>query len=255
MLKRAENKDIAEILENIGCGAFSARISSNLSAYKTDYPFCEFWFQQNDEKEYTAFLSKKDGVCTLTMKENADIEEMKSMLFFADCKYIEAEKSVFEMLDVKPDKTRDILTFDGETELINEGCAIDAFNLKEVFSLLKENEGESIAHMEYLPWLSDFTFKRNRKAARIKALVKDNELVSFAMTSAETEKEAVISGVVTKNGFRKKGFASKVLSELIGDLKKEGKTIYVLTAQKEINSFYEKSGFRKTGEWARYRSR
>ena len=250
MLKRAENKDIAEILANIGCGAFSARISSDLSAYKTDYDFFECWFQQNSKKEYTAFLSKKDGVCTLAMKENADIDEMKSMLIFAGCKYIEAEKSVFEMLEVKPDKTGDILTFYGEPEFINADFAKDDFDLKEVFALLKENEGESIAHLEYLPWLSDFTFKRNRKSARIKALVQNNELISFAMTSAETEKEAVISGVITKKDFRKNGFGAKVLSSLIGNLKKEGKTIYVLTAQKEINPFYEKLGFRKTGEWA-----
>ena len=254
MLKRAENKDVAEILENIGCGAFSARISSNLSVYKTEYPFCEFWFQQNEE-EYTAFLSKKDGVCTLAMKENADIDEVKLMLNFIGCTSLEAEKSVFERLDIIPDKTGDILTFYGETEPINACAAKDDFELKEVFSLLKENEGESITHMEYLPWLSDFTFKRNRKAARIKALTKGSELAAFAMTSAETEKEAVISGVITKSSFRKSGYGASVLSEIVSDLKKEGKEIYVLTAQKEINPFYEKLGFIKTGEWGRFGSR
>ena len=120
--------------------------------------------------------------------------------------------------------------------------------MKIAFSMISENEGDGIAKLDYLEWLSDFTFKKNRGCARISA-INEETLVSFAMTSAETEKSALISGVFTDKTKRKQGFGERALLSLCKSLIEENKKIYIMTAETKMTAYYEKRGFSRCGGW------
>ena len=69
------------------------------------------------------------------------------------------------------------------------------------------------------------------------------------MTSAETDKSALICGVVTDSNYRKRGFASALVTALSDELKKEKKAVYIMTANSNNRKFYEKNSFVCTGKW------
>lgn len=246
MLKRLENKDIESVSAYLPSDAVSLRIKANLTVYKADYPFCEFWAQYNEENEITAVLSKINGACTLTFSDNADTEELISLIHFIGCSSLFLESEKADALSLSG-RSGDILVY-----CENKTDAYEAENfcdMKEAFKLISENESESIAKLDYLEWLSDFTFKSNRSAARLKAITRNGELVSLALTSAETKDSALISGVFTREDKRKKGFGEKVLLSLVHTLENENKKIYIMTAEERMTRYYEKRGFKKNGFW------
>ncbi|MBB5254302.1 GNAT family N-acetyltransferase [Sulfurisphaera ohwakuensis] len=73
----------------------------------------------------------------------------------------------------------------------------------------------------------------------------DNKLVSAAYTWIETKDAGIIGGVFTREGFRNRGFASSVVSELAEDIVKRGKiaSLYVREDNTSAIHVYKKIGF------------
>ena len=76
----------------------------------------------------------------------------------------------------------------------------------------------------------------------------DGNLLSCAMTTAETAAAAVIGGVATHPAARRRGLAEGLVRALAGELKQEGKTPYLL-CRGELRPFYERLGFCNHGNW------
>ena len=248
MLKLLENKDVDAVLSYLEDDPVSVRIKSNLSAYGCSYPFARFWAQYDENGEITAVLSDLSGAFTLTFSDSADTEEINALLHFSDCGSVFLNKEKADILGENIKKSGDILRFAQDTAGAYE---TDVFcDMKQAFALIEENSGESVIKLDFLEWLSDFTFKSNRNKARLRALNADGELLSFAMTSAETENAAVISGVFTRKDKRKQGFGEKVLLSLTQSLLSENKKVYIMTAEKSLSGYYRKRGFEIIGCWA-----
>lgn len=249
MIKRAENGDVSALLSFLSDDAVSTRIKANLSVYKCDYPFAEFWAQYGENGEVCAVMSEINGAAALTFSDSADKQEIASLLNFIPFSSLMLDYDKAERLSLKTYRSGDVLMFGGNATGAYENTA-DCADMKKVFSLIKENEGASVARLDYLEWLSDFTFKNNRSAARLKALHIEDSLVSAAMTSAETCDSAIISGVFTSEQMRKRGYGEQVLLSLTKSLVRENKKVYILTADEKMTSYYEKRGFIKTGRWS-----
>lgn len=247
MFRRADFSQTNGILSYLKDDAVSVRIKGNLSVYKTEYAFAEFWAQYDENEKITAVLSKINGECTLVFSDGANKAEIIAFLNFVgyNSLFLDAQKA--DALGICPDSQGDILCFDGNTQ--ESPSADDSADMKAVFELISENEGKNVIKLDYLEWLSDFTFKSNRDAARLKALTRDGTLVSFAMTSAETENSAIISGVFTKENCRRQGMGKRVLTALCQTLVEKNKKVYILTAEKKMTAYYEKAGFKKVGRW------
>lgn len=249
MIKKIEKNDVESVLSFLGEDVFSVRIKANLSAYGTDYSFAEFWAQYDENNSVCAVLSKINGACTLVINEKADTDELKSFLFCFPyvSAFLSSENAA--LMDIDITHSGDILVSDSES--INAyGNIPDFTDMKAAFELIRKNEGNSVAALDYLEWLSDFTYKRNRGYARLKAIEEDGKLISFAMTSAETKSSAIISGVFTDEDSRNRGYGEKVLMSLVSSLKSENKTVYIMTAEEKLTAFYEKRGFKKIGKWS-----
>ena len=246
MLKRLFGEDTDSALSYLGEDAVSVRIRANLYCYRDNYSFAEFWAQYNDIGEITAVLSKINGACTLVFSRDADTEEIVSLLHFIGFNTLFLDKDKAGILSLSYSSCGDILVFDKD---ISTSYDTDSFtDMKIAFSMISENEGDGIAKLDYLEWLSDFTFKKNRGCARISA-INEETLVSFAMTSAETEKSALISGVFTDKTKRKQGFGERALLSLCKSLIEENKKIYIMTAETKMTAYYEKRGFSRCGGW------
>lgn len=247
MLKRLENGDIAKTVLFLGDDAVSVRIKSFLLVYKCDYSFCEGWAQFDDENTVTGVLLKLNGVCTLSFSESADTEEIKALLRFIGFSSLFLNKDCAELLGLKSDSCGDILACE---KIICGDFEAESFtDMKKAFAMISENEGESIVKLDYLEWLSDFTFKSNRRAARLCAINENGAPVSFAMTSAETENAAIVSGVFTDKERRNQGLGERVLKALSKSLFEDNKKIYIMTATDEMSRYYEKRGFHKVDRW------
>ena len=71
----------------------------------------------------------------------------------------------------------------------------------------------------------------------------DDKLVSCAVTCAENETTAVITGVATLKKYRRNGFAKKCVIALANELKSENKRVYLITDNEKTKKWYEKMGF------------
>lgn len=79
---------------------------------------------------------------------------------------------------------------------------------------------------------------------------RDGTLASVAGTNARSEKVWVLSSIETSGKYRKKGYASIVLSSLLRDALKNAETaaLFVDPGNAAVISMYEKLGFRKECE-------
>gem|GEM_PF-6870617 len=75
------------------------------------------------------------------------------------------------------------------------------------------------------------------------------KVVSTASTSAETQDMAMIVGVATAKEFRKRGYASAMLSRMCADLLSEGKTPCLFYENPDAGRIYHRLGFRQIGTW------
>ncbi|MFL0246063.1 GNAT family N-acetyltransferase [Candidatus Clostridium stratigraminis] len=80
----------------------------------------------------------------------------------------------------------------------------------------------------------------------------DGNMISYAQTSAENSKSAMVVSVMTDKKYRKKGLASACLKVLCDDLVKQGKTLCLFYKNPEAGAIYRKLGFEEIGLWSMY---
>lgn len=81
-------------------------------------------------------------------------------------------------------------------------------------------------------------------------IIKDGErVISSASTSAENSISAMIIGVMTHPGYRKKGYASKCVSQICHELTCEGKGLCLFYDNPNAGNIYKEIGFEDIGKW------
>ncbi len=249
MLKLVEENQIDEILTFLHTqGAIATRIGAYLKCYRTQMNFVYFWVQKQGA-EISAVVSKVDGDMTVCTTDRTDFDEVKEFASIIGFNTLFMSVSAFRKMELIPDKTGDILEFTENTCMTMKPEISSRADMKRAYELFTKNQSEGISAFEYLPWLSDFSYKRNRNSARIICVEDGEKQICFAMTSAETDFTALISGVVTDNLHRNKGYASFLVNKLANDLKSENKAVYIMTATDNHTKFYENNGFICIGRW------
>lgn len=249
MLKLANNNDSVFLHDLLNAkSAVATRIATYFNCYGTEMSYVYFWYQVIADK-ITAVVSKIDGNMTIFVSSGCDYDELKEFINIIGYETVFSTEETLDKIGLVPDKTGDILKLKCLIESdINIKISSD-INMRKVYELLCDNESDSITKLEYLPWLSDFTFKKNRNSARIVAVEESLRFIGFAMTSAETENSAIISGIVTDKSYRSKGYATALLSTVSAQLLQENKSVFVMTATELNKKFYEKRGFIPIDRW------
>ncbi|MGE5575567.1 MAG: GNAT family N-acetyltransferase [Syntrophothermus sp.] len=77
-------------------------------------------------------------------------------------------------------------------------------------------------------------------------------IISMAQSTAENSRSAMIVGVATHPGQRKKGLASVCVAKLCHDLLVEGKEACLFYSNPEAGRIYKRLGFQDIGMWSMY---
>lgn len=115
------------------------------------------------------------------------------------------------------------------------------------------------AHLDLLQSIPEFAsnqtteeqLKRtiDNKVGRNYAIWQDGQMVSVVSTTAENEQSAMIIGVGTREGYKRKGYASELLIQTCRELLAEGKMLCLFYDNPEAGKIYRRLGFEEIGFW------
>jgi predicted GNAT family acetyltransferase len=80
----------------------------------------------------------------------------------------------------------------------------------------------------------------------------DGNIVSYAQTSAENSKTAMVVSVMTDEKYRRSGLASACIKELCKNLIEQQKTLCLFYKNPEAGEIYKRIGFNEIGMWSMY---
>ncbi len=84
-------------------------------------------------------------------------------------------------------------------------------------------------------------------------IFEDEKVVSSASTTAENSRSAMVVAVATLGDYKKKGYATKCMVKLCGQLLSEGKEICLFYSNPNAGAIYKRIGFTDIGYWMMYR--
>lgn len=243
MLKLADISDKNRIIAFCSDSLLGSYITCRLETYGFDYDFAQYWLSENDEG-INIVVSSFDSSAVVLSTEKIDSDELKQFLAILGFKSITMRKTLADELCLINRTVKQSFVYKGEAEDFNAESDID---LKQAYKLISSAIPGSFKDTKeaYLNFLSDFTFRRNRDHSRIKGITENSNVISCALTSAETSCSAIISGVACNELKRGGGYGKKTVITLAEELKKENKTVYVVALNKSAETFYEKIGFEK----------
>ena len=245
MLKLAA--DFSDDLKQIcSLDVFGTRILGYFQTYSDKFDFCTVWIQHDDSGKPSAAVSRVNGDITVCAGENADYDELSAFVSMSDYASLQCQKSVMNKLGLIPDTNGYVLRFNpGE---YSDRDISQAANFKEIYDIIK---GAGLMGVgDYLPWLSDVTYRVNHGTALTAVITEDGGTVSCAMALFITDEAALLGAVATKNDYRGRGYAGSLVKYLGNKMTKQNKKTYLLCKQGSIFDFYKSIGFEKEDEWS-----
>lgn len=217
---------------------YACRILSQLLSYGTGERFLEHWVQlENDEP--TAAISRIDGNMTIFCEEaNEELTEFINAVGFST---ILADKHIFPKYWSGEAVMR--LACKAEIKAVDGNCTETDKNptIREVYAIPEKCRGEGFEVPDFNSFYPDMSHRVRHGLARIFALRVNGQAVACCMTSAETKSCAIISGVAALPEMRGKGYASRIVMDMISSL--GDRDIFVF-CREELISFYNRLGFR-----------
>ena len=229
-------------MRGVACGAdpFGCRIVTALRAYGQTGP-AEVWLQTRGGR-ISAALCRVDGEVTLCAGHAAD-KELLGFLSFLGCRSILLPRGILPAGWGTIAESGWVMRWRGEPGL---GAAnTTAPTVRSLFSLLTAAGLVSPDDGVYADLSHKLRHGLVRASGRVDA---KGELLSCAMTVAESHGAAVIGGVATLPGQRGKGFAGELVRGMASALTAEGKQVF-LFCRGDLVSFYRRLGFRAEREW------
>lgn len=243
MLKLAD-KSKADIIRSF-CGNSlpGAYIACRMDCYGFGFDFLSFWLSENGG-EVDCVVSSMDNCAVVLTNENTDFEELRQFIDVLGFSSVMMTSQAAQKCGFENYETKNSFVYSSESR--DNYMAQDDADLKKLYELISASIPGSFENSSYayLNFLSDYTFRKNRGRARLKALKDENTVLSCALTSAETDSAAIISGVACSEKSRGKGFGKQTVLSLAEELSLENKAVYVIALNKSAEDFYRKIGFK-----------
>lgn len=245
MVKCVEKGDEA-FLSFCDRDVFGTRIKAYFNCYSTDYDFVKFWMQTDENGAVTAAISRIDGDMTLCAY-GADYEELLQFVKIVGFTTIQCRREIAEKFTSDEVLWGYVVRFDEEKECKPITLKND-FELKEIYNIIKAEHLTGVG--DYLPWLSDTTFRINRNTAKPLLAELDGRNAGCAMVLFRTDKAALLGAVATVPEFRGRGVARSLVTTLANGELAEGRRTELLCKNDSIVNFYRSIGFKVTDEWS-----
>lgn len=246
MLKLLDENELSEIQKICQNSIIGTRICSYALSYGFNKSFLMFWGDIKDEGPVT-IVAKFDNTMSILTTNETDFEELSEFIEIIDADEIVTDERTAFCLNLNESDTKQGFMYSGYTELplIAEEPDVDDF--REIYNLISiAIPGAFINTREaYLSFLSDFTYRANRGFAKAVCIKNCGKVVACALTSAESESCALLSGIACSESYRKYGYGKQVVLSLAQHFIRENKKAYVIALNESAEGFYKHIGFRE----------
>ena len=239
MIKKIENTD--ELNSFNKTDIYSVRILSLLNAYGTGYDFASFYKQINDDGKITAIISKLDGDITIS---NIDCDMDELIEFIEVIGYSSCLCSGLDGYGRRCDSGV-VMSTSKKNDISIPYTEIDHYpKLMDLFSF------DDYDYADFEVWYVDVCHRIRHNCAKAYSLNMNDEIVSSGIFSSIYNNNAILTSVKTAPEFRRMGYGSALVSEMINDIKG---IVYLMREQDKNESFYKMLGFENIGIWRMYK--
>lgn len=243
-IKLIDKKDITVLKAFCENKILGTKIICQINAYGLEKDFLSVWCCIDEKEKIYAVLSKFESNVTLIASDDFDLSDIRTFLDMISFDSLCCSFNLSQKLGYNITSNKNGYVYCG---IYNGEKAEDLSEdfYKKSYSLICKSIPDSFVESEeaYLHFLSDFTYRKRRGFARIKGYAENGDVLSCALTSAETDNSAIISGVACDVGCRSTGLGKKTVLSLADELKSEGKSVYVIALNESAEGFYEHIGF------------
>ena len=228
---------------------FGTRILAYYNTYGAEFDFFKLWVQLAGD-EITAAVCLIDGSATLTCRDNADFDELSAFLRMVGFATLQAELGAAQKLGFHRSVNGYIVRYTGQTapEKYADLSLQRNVDYQKIYSLIKS--AGLIGVGEYLPWLSDVTYRVKKGTAKAAVAEIDGEACACAMQLFVTDKATLLGAVATDPQKRGRGLGGALVRMLADESFSSGRRTELLCKNDSIVDFYRSNGFGVVGEWA-----
>ena len=231
-------------------------IIGDIEAFGYDQPFQKIWGQFEDDKLIAVLLKYEGNYIPYAqgpfdvqgfadiMNADEQMTELSGLKYLTDQleplvnKQISIKKETYYAKCTKLQPIYEVAELEGVARLTLE--EIDE-NVELMLSI-PEFEGSNVT-------VESKIRAEENKTGRTYFMREGDVMVSSASTTAENSVSAMIVGVATREGFKQKGYATKCMQKLCGDLLAEGKSLCLFYDNPSAGSIYKRLGFEDIGFW------
>lgn len=217
------------------------RICALKQAYGLNAPFLRFF--TDDQGSLASIM---DGFCVYHGVGQPNEEWLSFLRMHPDIRAIHASgehadvmKEHFDAKSVLRGEVLGINNVSSNTPLHLETPSITA-----LYAFLTDNF-ETFPPFEQ--WYVDVSHRVRHGCCHIAAIQRDGNIISSAMSVAETPRIALIGGVATSPSHRGEGLATKCIADLLGVLPQA--TVLINPVNEYAAKLYKKIGFSTYGTW------
>lgn len=235
-----QDKAVAVHLEKLCTGVCGCRILCLLQSYGQYDNLADLWLQYSDGGEITAAIIRYSGDLTAAVSAGADLPELREFIAALGAVSVQSEVSLAE------DDTQAVIM--GPTEIRAPVSAITVEHFpspKAVYALLEQCRGEDFPVPAYEDFLLDYSHRMRHGTALCCTVMRGETAVAFAMTTALSDREAVIGSVCTAPAFRRQGIGTACVAALIDAL--NGRKVFIVRHPERNEAFYRRLGFENVG--------
>ncbi len=229
---------------------FGTRIYAYFKTYGMEFDFIRFWVQIDDNDNYTAAISLIDGSMTLTCNDAADFEELAIFIRMIGYSSLQCERKVMAEMGFDENIWGYVVRYENTTdrEKYKNITLCQNIDYSNVYSLIKSADLLGVG--DYLPWLSDVTYRVKKGTAKAAVAVEDGNPAACAMALFITDSAVLLGAVATDKNQRGKGLGGGLVTLLGNEMLSEGKRTELLCKNDSIVDFYRSIGFMVAGEWS-----
>ncbi len=221
---------------------FFHRIYSDYSAIR-QFKDVFFYVCENDGA-ITGVISKVDGVITMSLRENADFEELNEFVKVIGFTTILCEEKYSCHFDGKK-KSGKILKLRIDEVFGSNAELLETYDLKNVYPLLKRVFRKV---PDFPGWYVNTCYGMIHNTVISAGVRVDGKIVSVAFALFVTEKIAVLSAVATHPEHRNRGYAMEIVKKILDE--NRGKEIYLFLENPLLEEYYAKLGFVPYKMWS-----
>ncbi|MBR3150030.1 MAG: GNAT family N-acetyltransferase [Eubacterium sp.] len=239
MIERIQNKSEFDVWRKRDI--FSVRIMSILKSYGCKYQFATYYRQVIDGN-VTAVMSKLDGDFTLSITDDADVDEL--VHFFCVTGYSSITCSDKFSLSSRYDEGI-VMYCDTKMDYSLKGVTLDEYpKLMDLFNFVDYNS------LDFKSWYVDISHRVRHGTAKAYTLCIDDAIIASGILSAIIKDNAILTAVRCEPEFRGMGYGSALVAAICGDVKGR---VHIMRDEGMNEGFYKRLGFIDNGKWRIYR--